>query len=191
MLQLPGFELENGKQVGLIDEIAIELTEGVEYRGTRSRDDVPEPFTRIVAAATTPFPLSARLEFETSTTRIGSWLGVQDVETGDEAFDETFIIKASDEEQVLDLLTPELRAALQRAPDTLAIDYEAGLITASWWGHETDRRMLDAVLRVVTMIGLAQPSEPRHRTRGPRTSRPSARTERRRRLREALQDSES
>ena len=91
----------NGKQVGLIDEIAIELSEGVEYRGARTGDDVPEPFTRIVAAATTPFPLSARLEFETSTTRIGSWLGAQDVETGDEEFDETFIIKASDEEQVL------------------------------------------------------------------------------------------
>ena len=190
MLQLPGFELENGKQVGLLDGIAIELSEGVEYRGARSRDDVPEPFTRIVAAATTPFPLTARLEFETSTTRFGSWLGAQDVETGDEEFDETFIVKASDEEQVLELLTPELRAALQRAPDTLAVDYEGGLITASWWGHEQDQRMLDAVLRVVTTMGLAQP-EARERTRAARTRRPSARTERRRRLRESLQDSES
>lgn len=190
MLQLPGFELENGKQVGLLDGIAIELTEGLEYRGGNSIATEPSPFTRIVAAATKPFPLTARIEFESAFTRLGSWLGAQDVETGDEEFDETFIIKANDEEQVLELLTPELRAALQRAPDTLGVDYKDGIITATWWEHEKDRGLFDAVLQVVTTMGLAQP-EARDRARAPRTGRPSARTERRRRLRESLQDSES
>jgi hypothetical protein len=120
---------------------------------------------------------------------LGSLLGAHDIETGDDEFDETFVVEASSELDVLALLSPAVRAAFKECPDTLVLDYKDGLITAKWWGHERDRRMLTAVLELVVALATAAPLERPVRSE-PRVRRVSPRAERRRRLREAQRDSE-
>ncbi len=187
MIRLPDFELDGDKQVGMVEDVALELSEGWDQR--RHDPEQHVPFTRLVGAAPKPFLLTARIEFEVMFSGIGSALGAQDVETGDEEFDEMFIVKSSDEHQVLDLLGPEARAAFKAAADTVVLDYKDGLITAKWWGHERDRRLLDAVVRLVVTLGVAAPPE-RPVERTPRARRVSPRAERRRRLRESLKESD-
>ncbi|MBL8744470.1 MAG: hypothetical protein JNK04_25355 [Myxococcales bacterium] len=187
MIQLFDFERDGDKQVGMVKDVALELCEGWDH--DRRRPQEPIPFTQLVGAAPTPFLLTARIEFEGMLSAIGSALGAQDVETGDEELDEMLVIKSSDEPQVLELLTPEARAAFKRVPDTVVVDYKDGLITAKWWGHEQDRRLLHAVADLVVALGVASPpAEPAKPA--PRARRVSPRAERRRRLREALKDSE-
>ena len=187
MIELDGFEREGKKQVGLVEGVALELSEGVLHRG--SSDSEAQPFTRLVGAAVSPLLFTVRVEFESAFSRVGGALGAQDVETGDEAFDETFVVKASDEGLVLHLLGPEVRAAFKATPDTLAVDYQDGLITATWWGYEEDPRMLQAVLTLVVALGSVSPPPDLSVARVPRrVNRPSARAERRRRLREGLEE---
>ncbi len=44
--------------------------------------------------------------------KVGKFLGGQDIEIGDRAFDEAFVIKGEPEEFVFDVLTPEVREAI-------------------------------------------------------------------------------
>ena len=189
MIQLLDFERDGDKQIGMVKDVALELSEGWDIDRSRDAPHDQTPFTRLVGAAPTPFLLTARFELEGMFSGIGSALGAQDVETGDEELDEMLIIKSSDEYQVLDLLTPEARAAFKAVPDTVVVDYKDGLITAKWWGHEQDRRLLHAVLDLVVALGVASPPAERPAP-VPRARRVSVRAEERRRRRQALKRAE-
>src|SRR5262245_23596307 len=59
-------------------------------------------------------PVSFSIGQESLLTKLGHLVGKHDVEVGDPEFDATFRIKSEDPEWTRRLLTPELRAALQR-----------------------------------------------------------------------------
>ena len=72
-------------------------------------------YTRITTSFNQPLPKGLQIYQETPVfSDIGKFFGGQDIQIQDPAFDDTFIIKGTPEEDVKRLLTPAVRAALTR-----------------------------------------------------------------------------
>ena len=75
-------------------------------------------YTRLRAPFVNPEGFRFNVYRRTAFSGIGKWLGMQDVEIGDQEFDDRFIVQASDESRVRQLLGhPKLRELLMRQPD--------------------------------------------------------------------------
>lgn len=74
-------------------------------------------FTRMRAPYVNPSGFRFTIYRRSMFSGLGKWLGMQDIEVGDEAFDEAFIIKGTSESQVQALLSnPRLRELLAAQP---------------------------------------------------------------------------
>lgn len=75
-------------------------------------------FTRMRAPYVNPSGFRFTIYRKGMFSGIGKWLGMQDIEVGDPAFDEAFIVKGTSESQVRALLSnPALRALIAAQPD--------------------------------------------------------------------------
>ncbi len=69
-------------------------------------------YTRIALYLREPLTLGLRVYKEGFLSKIGKAIGTQDVRTGDREFDDAVMIKGNDEVGVIDVLTPDVRAAM-------------------------------------------------------------------------------
>ncbi|MEQ9320562.1 MAG: hypothetical protein RIF41_15450 [Polyangiaceae bacterium] len=83
--------------------------------------------------------------------KLGEGLGAQDVKTGDVAFDEAFMVKASDEARARAWLTPEVRAAITRLGDH-RLTLEGGQLKAERANLETDPDRLQRLAEVTAAV---------------------------------------
>jgi hypothetical protein len=138
------------------------------------------PYTRLRAAYLNPDGFRFRVYRGNFFSQIPTLFGAQDVEVGDPDFDKAFIVKATDEEKISQLLTRELRTLLMNSPE-LSIqvrDDEEGLFVTSLPqgvdelylalpGVQTDLTLLKAgfdlfaaTLHRLCEIGAAHPADP-------------------------------
>lgn len=110
-----------GKNQNLPFFIKCFATEGtpVQIGGLKmKRGDDIKTFTqiKIVLAG---LPSGLRIYRETTWGKVGKVFGMQDIKTGDAAFDKKFIIKGGDPKKVLEYLTPPRRMTLLHYAETL------------------------------------------------------------------------
>lgn len=82
----------------------------IEYYSTGGKH--PALYTRLFFHFQRTPPLSVRIYPERLFSRIGKFLGGQDIQLGDEQFDDKFMIKGSDQPRVKDFLSPDVRQAV-------------------------------------------------------------------------------
>jgi hypothetical protein len=89
----------------------------------------------------------------------GPGIGIEDVETGDEAFDREFKVRAEDPAAARDLLTPDLRAFLLSVDDRLSFEIRAGWLLC--WAKQLPVRELgdlhDVAWRFVAKLPASVP----------------------------------
>jgi hypothetical protein len=138
------------------------------------------PFTRLRAAYLNPEGFRFHVYKGGFFSQIPTLFGAQDVQVGDPAFDQAFIVKASDEEKIRKLLTRQLRDLLLKSPELSlqAKDDDEGWFGTSFPkgvdelylalpGVQTDLPLLKAgfdlfaaTLQRLCEIGAARPGEP-------------------------------
>lgn len=113
--------------------------------------DARTQYTEVRAVAPSPLVLAASVYAEHVFSGLGKAAGLQDVSTGDAAFDAAFVVKADDEEAALQLLVADVRRAHLAAGDLVRLEYEAGDVTVTCEGEELDAgnlsRMVDLAVR--------------------------------------------
>jgi hypothetical protein len=82
------------------------------------RGDKIKTFTRIEIGLSN-LPKGLRVYRETTWSKLGKAIGMQDITTGDASFDNSFMIKGDDQREILDYLTPSRRMALLTYADKL------------------------------------------------------------------------
>jgi hypothetical protein len=80
--------------------------------------------------------------------------------TGDEGFDEHFVVRANDEPAAIELLGGELRAALAAVPSPMHFQYRRGAIRITWSAAALEPRGLEAVLDAVIAACKRSPHAP-------------------------------
>lgn len=89
------------------------------------------PFTRLRAAYLNPERFRFHVYKGNFFNQLPTLLGAQDVQIGEPDFDRAFIVKATDEEKIRLLLTPQLRALLLKTP---ALSIQAKDDDEGWFG---------------------------------------------------------
>jgi hypothetical protein len=82
----------------------------IEYYSTGGKN--PTLYTRLFFHFQRPIPIKAHVYPERFFSRVGKFLGGQDIQIGDSLFDGKFMIKGSDQARVKDFLSPEVRQAI-------------------------------------------------------------------------------
>ena len=82
----------------------------IEYYSTGGKH--PTLYTRLFFHFQRTPPLNVRVYPERLFSKIGKFLGGQDIQLGDENFDDKFMIKGSDAARVKDFLSPDVRQAI-------------------------------------------------------------------------------
>jgi hypothetical protein len=98
--------------------------------------------------AVDPSPLEA-LECDIGPSALLSRRGIHRWTTGDEAFDERFVVRTNDENKAREVIGGDLRAALANAPSPLHFRYLDGTIRVTWSAASLAPRELQAVLDVI------------------------------------------
>ncbi len=84
-------------------------------------------------------------------TGLGRALGFQDVNTGDAAFDEAYVVKCNDEDLARAWLSDDVRAAI-RATEGYAFAIKDGTLTALRSTLESEARNLEAMVRACAIV---------------------------------------
>jgi hypothetical protein len=86
------------------------------------------PFTRLRAPYVNPEGFHFHVYRGSIFSGLAKLLGTQDIVVGDPAFDQAFMVKATDPQRIRDLLTPDLRARLMAHPSlSLQVKDDEGL----------------------------------------------------------------
>lgn len=132
---------------GAVENVPVQLDHYVVSHGKSSTS-----YTRVVGRAIEPMPFTLRVYVESVFSSLGKVLGAQDVQLGDPAFDERFMVKADNEAMARSLLDTELRRALTAFESgSLSFDYRAGAVSLTWVAREENPAVLDAAIRVVVL----------------------------------------
>jgi hypothetical protein len=85
---------------------------------------------------------------------VGRALGFQDVEIGDPAFDEAFVVTTNNESLARSWLTPEVRQQVSRVPSyTFSLAHgEVAAVGGGYDGIERDSKVLEAAIRAVAAV---------------------------------------
>jgi hypothetical protein len=106
---------------------------------------------------------SLSIDREGVLSRVARAIGIEDVETGDEAFDRAFKVRAEDPAAARDLLTPDLRAFLLSVDDRWSFEIRAGWLLC--WAKQLPVRELgdlhDVAWRCVAKLPAWWPSRGR------------------------------
>ncbi len=96
-----------GRISGEYEHCRVEITIVAKSSGDSSTN-----FTQVRTRFTPALGLGLRLNHENFITQIQTKFGVQDIQTGDKIFDDTFLIKGSDEVEVVRFLNAKVRRAI-------------------------------------------------------------------------------
>lgn len=89
-----------------------------------------------------------RLDRQTGMSRVTKFFGAQDVEMGDAAFDDAFVVKTDDEARLRALLTPRLRGALVRTAAAYpGVQYEHDRVSFERRRLEINRDVIVSTMR--------------------------------------------
>ena len=108
-------------------------------------------YTRCTAPVEFAGDLELKIYAKGFFSKIGEELGTQDVKTGDRAFDEAFMVKASDEARARAWLTPEVRAAITRLGD-YRLTLKGGRLKAERANLESDPDRLQRLAEVTAAV---------------------------------------
>lgn len=141
------FAAQSIRITGSVDDVKVTI-ETVR----KQDDDGARSFTKITGRTADPLPFEGQLYAELPFAGLAKALGAQDVETGDELFDDRFTVKASSESAMREHLTTEVRAALLELPGDAYVRFEDGGAAVEWRGHETDAKKLEDMLTLITIL---------------------------------------
>lgn len=144
----PGWRGPPMRLTGRIEGVEIVLDTYTETTTGSSGDLETTTWTRLRGKASRPVDVKATVYHAHALSGVGKLLGFQDVETGDRAFDDTFVVKADDEARVRELLGPDLRRVILAFPKRGALKYDHGDVELAWTGHEDSASVLDAACDV-------------------------------------------
>lgn len=82
---------------------------------TVSTGKTSQTFTRVRAKAAAAGSLQLRVQPRHALSGLAEWLGFRELRTGDDAFDQAFVVRGKDPELVRAWLSPEVRAAMLQA----------------------------------------------------------------------------
>ena len=89
---------------------------------------------------------------ETFGTRLGTKLGLADVQIGDPAFDETWIVRCDDEAYARAILDPQLRGMFMTAKDVLSVAVSGGKVIFTETGIIGSEQFLDWAVEALTTV---------------------------------------
>jgi hypothetical protein len=141
------FPFRGNVLTGTVENVPIQLDHYVVSHGKSST-----PYTRVVARAIEPLPLSLRVFVEGFFSSVGKLFGTQDIQVGHPAFDQRFMVKADNEALARSLLDAELCRALEAFPhESLSFEYQRGAVALHWAKREESAAVLDAAIRIVVL----------------------------------------
>ena len=130
-------------------------TEGTPVRIGKLRmsfGEGPKMFSRM-AVRLPGVPRGLRLYRQTSWSRLGRAVGMQDIITGDSEFDRTFMVKGSDPDAVVTFLSPFRRMALlSDAAKLVGLELESGELIVLRRGQIDTGEELDALFSQVASL---------------------------------------
>lgn len=100
--------------------------------------------------------IGLRLERQAGLSRLGALVGMQDIETGDAAFDKRFVVKGQPESAVRTALTPEVRArlvSLQAHASSLTVEDDHLRADVGWLVSEPEH--LNGAIAAIAQAGAA------------------------------------
>jgi len=111
-----------------------------------------------------PQSLGLKVYKEGFFSKIGKAIGTQDIQTGDQAFDDAMMIKGNDEVGVTEYLTPALRDALSRLigqHPTINFDDSGTDLTMNGWVTDASRLqpLMEAMEEVCQIADGGQPAQ--------------------------------
>lgn len=149
MAMTPGrfFPFRANVITGVIENVPVQLDHYVVSHGKSST-----AYTRVVSRAVEPMPFTLRVYVESVFSSLGKMLGAQDIQLGDPAFDERFMVKSDNESLTRSLLDGELRRALASFEHaSLSFEYRAGAVSMTWVAREENPVVLDAAIRIAVL----------------------------------------
>lgn len=129
---------------GTVEQVGFELDTYVVSTGKSSVS-----YTRLRARALVPIASDIRVSTAHIFSGLGRMLGLQDVPTGDAAFDEKYVVKADRDDDARALLDAPTRKGLFEFPKSVRFEYRHGEVELHWLGVERDAAVLDAATRIV------------------------------------------
>lgn len=112
-------------------------------------------WSAVAAGVSGPGGFTLSLSPENLLTRFGEKLGMQDIKTGDEAFDRTFVVKSSDPAYAAAALLPEIRAGLlaqRQAGARGPLRIKDGEVRYAEVGSFSDSRLAERLAAMLDMV---------------------------------------
>ncbi len=109
-------------------------------------------YTRVVAQAPGAQGLRLKLSTEGVLATVGKALGLGDLQLGDAAFDERFLVRGNDPAITAAWLSPKVRGALMESGREYGFALEDGAVKAQRTGLEHDPERLAAAMRAVAAL---------------------------------------
>jgi hypothetical protein len=116
-------------------------------------------YTRVGAWAPSGLQLEVKVYPEHVFSGLGKMLGFQDVTSGDAAFDDAMVVKASNEDGARTLLVAGVRRKLRAFTKGLHFTYDKGNATIEWQGAEKNHAVLASALDAVVAAARAASSD--------------------------------
>ena len=124
---------------------------------TRGSGKNSRTYTRAVLSVNNPVPLQLVLSEEKVFDKMGKWMGVQDIQVGDETLDRRYKIKGQPEAEIVRLLASwEVRRKLLEV-SSLKIEIEAGEVRAE--KHGTEKKVEELEKAFELLSGIAEEVE--------------------------------
>jgi hypothetical protein len=120
------------------------------YTVTSGRSSVT--YTRLAAEAPGSGGLALKLAKQGLLARMGTALGIDDIQVGDPAFDDRFVVRGAEPETIRAWLTPRVRELVLACPPEYTLFLENGKVRAEQPGLEEVRERLGAAMNAVAAL---------------------------------------